>query len=69
MKNGRCRFHGGKSTGPRTVEGLARSRSARLIHGHYSAEAKAERREARITSRAFRILLRDVTREMDLVGL
>jgi len=33
MKNGRCRFHGGKSTGPRTVAGLARSRAARLIHG------------------------------------
>jgi len=38
MANGRCRFHGGKSTGPRTREGLARSRAARLIHGGYSAE-------------------------------
>ncbi|MFC1944498.1 HGGxSTG domain-containing protein [Chloroflexota bacterium] len=24
MKNGRCRMHGGKSTGPRTPEGLER---------------------------------------------
>jgi hypothetical protein len=30
MANGRCRMHGGLSTGPRTPEGLARSRAARL---------------------------------------
>jgi hypothetical protein len=29
MKNGRCRMHGGKSTGPRTPEGLERARRAR----------------------------------------
>jgi hypothetical protein len=42
MRNGRCRMHGGSSTGPRTQEGLARSRRARWKHGLYSAEAKAE---------------------------
>jgi hypothetical protein len=36
MKNGRCRMHGGKSTGPRTAAGLERSRRARLKHGAYS---------------------------------
>ena len=41
MRNGRCRLHGGLSTGPRTPEGLARSRSARLVHGMYSAESRA----------------------------
>ena len=44
MKNGRCRMHGGKSTGPRTVEGLKRSRNANLKHGFYSAEFIAERK-------------------------
>ncbi len=44
MKNGRCRLHGGKSTGPRTPEGLERARRANWKHGLYSAEAKAERR-------------------------
>ena len=29
MPNGRCRLHGGKSTGPRTMEGLERSRRSR----------------------------------------
>jgi hypothetical protein len=34
MPNGRCKFHGGKSTGPRTPEGLERSRRANWKHGH-----------------------------------
>ena len=38
MPNGRCRFHGGKSTGPRSAEGLRRSRTARLTHGFRTAE-------------------------------
>ncbi len=33
MKNGRCRLHGGKSTGPRTQEGLERMRQSKLKHG------------------------------------
>jgi len=37
MRNGRCRMHGGKSTGPRTPEGLERCRKANWRHGHYSA--------------------------------
>ncbi|MHC4558601.1 MAG: HGGxSTG domain-containing protein [Planctomycetota bacterium] len=44
MANGRCRMHGGKSTGPRTPEGLERSRKANFKHGYYSAESIAERR-------------------------
>ena len=38
MPNGRCRMHGGSSTGSKTAEGLARIRAARTIHGRYSAE-------------------------------
>ena len=36
----RCRLHGGLSTGPRTVQGLARIREANTRHGRYSAEQK-----------------------------
>jgi hypothetical protein len=40
MRNaGRCRMHGGASTGPRTGEGLARMVAAKTIHGGRSAEA------------------------------
>src|SRR2546430_7513060 len=47
MPNGRCKVHGGKSTGPRTPEGLERSRRANWKHGYYSREAKAERSRVR----------------------
>lgn len=44
MVNGRCRMHGGASTGPRTAEGLARVVKARTRHGLYSAEMLELRR-------------------------
>ena len=46
MPNGRCRMHGGKSTGPGTAEGIERIRKMRTIHGRYSAEAIELRRDA-----------------------
>jgi len=46
MKNGRCRMHGGLSTGPRTAAGRARCAAARRTHGFYSAETMALRRAA-----------------------
>ena len=58
MQNGRCRNHGGASTGPRTPEGLERMRTARTIHGRYSAK--------RLAFRAFiRGLLRDTRRMVE----
>jgi len=56
MKNGRCRMHGGLSTGPRTPAGLARSRRARWKHGIYSAEIRALLRAARLRLRRTRSL-------------
>jgi hypothetical protein len=47
MPNGRCRMHGGASTGPQTVGGLARSRRARWKHGLYSVETRAEQKLVR----------------------
>jgi rRNA maturation protein Nop10 len=40
MPNGRCRMHGGCSTGPRTAEGLERMRRANTKHGAYSRERR-----------------------------
>jgi hypothetical protein len=37
MTNGRCRLHGGKSTGARTAEGQRRAATARLVHGRRTA--------------------------------
>ena len=47
MPNGRCRLHGGLSTGPKTPEGIERIRRATMKHGRYSQAAKAERRQVR----------------------
>jgi len=57
MKNGRCRLHGGKSTGPRTEEGLARMRAAHTTHGYYTAENKEARRRARAVKAEARAVL------------
>ena len=37
MANGRCRIHGGTSTGPRTAEGFSRLAAAHTTRGIYSA--------------------------------
>jgi hypothetical protein len=63
MPNGRCRMHGGKSTGARTPEGTARAAAANLKHGFYTAEMVAERRRARMTLRESIRLLRLLTSE------
>ncbi|MEX0697775.1 MAG: HGGxSTG domain-containing protein [Dongiaceae bacterium] len=57
MPNGRCRFHGGKSTGPRSPEGLARCRRAGWKHGARSAEMAALRAEARASLRRLDTLI------------
>ncbi len=48
MANGRCRMHGGRSTGPRTAEGLERLRAARTRHGAYGKEAREVRELIRV---------------------
>ena len=41
---GRCKLHGGASTGPRTTDGLARLTEARTKHGLYTKEKRAAAR-------------------------
>ncbi|HJS84630.1 MAG TPA: HGGxSTG domain-containing protein [Acetobacteraceae bacterium] len=61
MANGRCRMHGGKSTGPRTAEGIERIRKAHTVHGRYSAEM----RELRRVMAAWRCLARNAVRAVE----
>jgi hypothetical protein len=56
MANGRCRMHGGLSTGPRTPEGLARCRTARLVHGCRTRAHLALRSRATHAARRLRAL-------------
>jgi hypothetical protein len=37
-----CRFHGGRSTGPRTPEGRQRCAAAKTVHGQQTMAARAE---------------------------
>ena len=64
MANGRCRLHGGKSTGLITCEGLERSQRANFKHRHFSAEAQAQRTKARAELRP----LRDLMAELMVTG-
>jgi hypothetical protein len=59
MPNGRCRMHGGCSTGAKTPEGIERIRAARTKHGRYSAASIAARRQARQIMRELRALIGD----------
>src|SRR3954447_14787146 len=70
MTNGRCRMHGGKSTGPRTPEGLERSRRSNWKHGYCSAKAKRVRRDARQQYRLLRQLIAADNEDdvLDLIG-
>jgi hypothetical protein len=45
--NGRCRVHGGLSTGPKTREGIERIRQSRTKHGFYSQEFQTKRARGR----------------------
>ncbi len=60
MPNGRCRMHGGASTGPRTAEGVARITAARTRHGLHGAEMRDVRRWAAELRREARELLEAV---------
>ena len=47
MRNGRCRMHGGASTGRKTAAGIASHRAAVTIHGGRSQEMIEFRRRLR----------------------
>jgi hypothetical protein len=64
MANGRCRMHGGCSTGPRTPEGLERCRRAATKHGRRSAAEMAYRRQMGAEMRAVRQAVSELKREV-----
>ncbi len=58
MKNGRCRLHGGLSTGPKTQTGLARCGNWK--HGRYSKMEKSRRRLIQKISKDSHQLVRSI---------
>jgi hypothetical protein len=60
LGNGRCRLHGGKSTGPRTEAGKAAACAAHITHGYYTGDASAFRHSVRDIFRQCRLACRSV---------
>ena len=56
-KNGRCKLHGGRSTGPRTEEGVARLAASKTTHGR---NTKAEREKAKHRADVGRQVMREL---------
>ena len=68
-KNGRCRLHGGASSGPRTEVGRARISAANLRHGKYTKDKLEKRRENAAKGREILRELRQMERELIVNGL
>ncbi|MBF0361978.1 MAG: hypothetical protein HQK49_13260 [Oligoflexia bacterium] len=60
MSNGRCRMHGGKSTGPKTPDGLERAKKGNWKHGDYSSESLMLKKEIRQFMRKCRLTIEEV---------
>jgi hypothetical protein len=57
---GRCRLHGGASTGPRTKDGLARLVASKTTHGLYTKEKRAAARRFAEQGRQMRAELKEL---------
>ena len=57
---GRCRLHGGSSTGPRTKEGLARLTASKIKHGRFTKEKREEARRRAQVGRELRAELTEI---------
>ena len=68
-KNGRCRLHGGASTGAKTEEGRARIAAANLRHGNFTKDKLKRQRENAAKGREIRKELRQMERELIAGGL
>ena len=68
-RNGRCRLHGGASTGAKTSEGRERISQANMRHGKYTKEKLEKQRMNAAKGREIRKELRQMERELVAVGL
>lgn len=64
MANGRCYFHGGKSTGPKTEKGLKQMKKAKTKHGYYTKERIEERRYFRMKLNQAKEELENILKEI-----
>ena len=67
--NGRCRLHGGLSTGARTPEGLQRISEANIKHGRQTKDKLAAQRHAAEVGRRVMDELKNIERQLVYAGL
>ena len=63
---GRCQLHGGRSTGPKTPEGLKRLAELNTVHGQRTKERRAE---AKALAQANRDIWSDLKLQVELMKL
>jgi len=59
-QNGKCRLHGGRSTGPKTEEGLARLAASKTTHGRSTKAARAKAKHRAEVGRQVRSELKEI---------
>ena len=68
-RNGRCSLHGGRSTGPKSEDGIARLTAARTTHGKYTKDKRAEAKRRAETGRRVRGELKRIEQRIVDAGL
>ena len=68
-RNGRCRLHGGASTGPRTKEGLAKISAANTTNGQHTKAMIAKRKEEAKIAKGLRDRLRVIEQGLRRPGV
>ena len=59
-KNGRCKLHGGRSTGPKTEDGLARLTASKTTHGRTTKPERAKAKRRAEVGRAVLLELKEI---------
>ena len=68
-RNGRCRLHGGQSTGPKTAEGRAKIAAANTTTGQHTKAMIAKRREDAKIAKGLRDRLRVIEQNLKAHGV
>ena len=61
-KTQKCQFHGGRSTGPKTVEGKSKISKVHLVHGRETLQKRTERQAMSVRLRH----LEDIMHVLDI---
>ncbi len=68
-RNGRCRLHGGRSTGPKSAEGRAKIATTNLRHGEFTQAMIARRKEDAKVAKGLRDRLRVIEENLRRHGV